>query len=100
MKTQEIKNMGLRLRELKNEISSGMRKGNYMGSKQWELEQKKSEYRHEHIVYSMARGKSYKEIENYTRPGNEPKWHLIESILLNEYGIICENGEIKEAQNA
>ena len=85
MKTNEI---GLRLRELKKEISAGMRNGNYMGDKQWKLEELKSEFRHQHIAYSMAKGRTYKEIENKTKIGNEPNWRIIEDILLNEYGII------------
>lgn len=102
MKTNEIIEMGKELRELKKEISLGMRNGKYMGSQQWDLETKTKEFRHQHIAYSMALGREYKEIENYTRPGNEPNWKYIDTILFNEYGLFQRDGKTykMEAQDA
>lgn len=42
------------------------------------------EYRHKHIVYSMARGKEYSQIESKTRDNNKPDWSLIKTYM-NQY---------------
>jgi len=40
----------------------------------------KREYRHKHIIISMARGKSYNQIESKVREGNEPDWCYIKQL--------------------
>lgn len=102
MKTikENLKTMVREIREMKGEISLGMRNGKYMGSTQWDLECKKSEFRHQHIAYCMLRGKTYNEIENYTRPGNEPNMNKIEAIMETMKAEILERNPEMEAQNA
>lgn len=46
----------------------------------------KHEFRHNHIVISMARGKTYEQIENKVREGNEPSWSFIKT-LKDLYGF-------------
>lgn len=46
----------------------------------------KYKFRHKHIIYSMARGKTYEQIEQKVRKGNEPDWFTIEK-LKEDYGF-------------
>lgn len=39
------------------------------------------DYRHMHIAYCLLRGRKYEQIENKVRPGNEPNWTHVESVL-------------------
>ncbi len=47
------------------------------------------DYRHLHIAYCLLRGRKYEQIENKVRPGNEPNWTRIESIM-QEYHEVEE----------
>jgi hypothetical protein len=38
-------------------------------------------YRYMHIAYCLLRGRTYEQIENKVRPGNEPSWTAIEAIM-------------------
>lgn len=40
----------------------------------------KREYRHKHIVYSLARGRTMEQIEPKVREGNEPSRHELERL--------------------
>jgi hypothetical protein len=44
------------------------------------------DYRHKHIIYSFARGKTMSQIENKVREGNEPSIHELER-LMKVYGV-------------
>jgi len=39
------------------------------------------EFRHKHIAYCLARGRSYEQIESKVHEGNEPKWDIINALL-------------------
>lgn len=78
---QWLKENGAAIRETRQEIKNLMRAGNYAGNLQWKLPERISEYRHNHIAYSMARGKDYKDIEKKIRKGNEPNWGIINELL-------------------
>lgn len=74
--------------KLKTEIKDSMRNNVSNTYKlQWLLIKKKSEFRHEHIAYSISLGNEYIDIENKVKIGNEPNWTLINSILKEKYNI-------------
>ena len=66
---QWLKENGKALRALKMDMRSAMRNGEYnkIWTFQCDIELAKSIYRHKHIAYSMARGKTYEQVESYTR---------------------------------
>lgn len=100
MKTikNELKEMAKKIRELKKEISSGMRNGIRTGSEQYELIQLKSDFRYKHIAYCIIfRGKNYEQIEPKIRKGNEINYSKLDT-LMDEYTIIFDSR--KEANNA
>jgi hypothetical protein len=47
---------------------------------------RQNEYRYKHIVISLARGKTYEQIEPKVRKGNEPNWKYIDDYK-KEYGF-------------
>lgn len=50
------------------------------------VKDQKYEFRHKHIMYCLARGKTYEQIEQKTRDGNEPNWSYI-NCLKKQYGF-------------
>lgn len=67
----ELKAQANAIKEMKQDISTGMREGQYRGNSQCALIGLKRTYRFNHIAYCMIRGKEYLEIENKTRPENK-----------------------------
>ena len=49
-------------------------------NEQHSLHDMRREYRHKHIVYSLARGRTMEQIEPKVREGNEPSRHEIERL--------------------
>ena len=49
----------------------------------WTLYTKSQKWRHHHIAYCMLRGKTYEQVEQKVRDGNEPDMGLVESIMSN-----------------
>lgn len=41
----------------------------------------KGNYRYMHIAYCLLRGRTYEQIENKVKPGNEPSWSAVEAIM-------------------
>ena len=56
-----------------------------------QLEQWGYEYRHRHIAYSMAKGRTYFEVERSVREGNDPSFNLVASLLSEDYGLKTED---------
>ena len=79
-----LKDEAAKLRELKASIKTTQKAGGIAGGMQWDLQKGRAWYRHRHIAYSLLKGKTYDQIENNCREGNEPDWSLIEEIK-NEY---------------
>lgn len=86
IKKEWLKNEGASIKELRKTMKEEQRENGYSW-KQSDLEYKKTDYRNEHIAYSMAKGNKYEDIERTVREDNEPNWYRIGQILLNEYGI-------------
>lgn len=77
---QWLKENGALISETRKEHKNKQRTNGYgLDGKLLDL---KHEYRHNHIAYSMARGKDYKNIETKVRKGNEPDWYIINELLL------------------
>lgn len=77
-----LKENGKAIRALKLEIKESMRANNGCGGLQWTHEIMKDKYRNNHIAYSMARGKTYEQIESYTRPDTTtPNWSYINDLI-------------------
>lgn len=94
MKAQ-LKEMAKELRSNKITLKNNQR-NNVSGywNMQSALVGQRSEYRHKHIAYSLMRGKTYEQIENFTRNGNKPNLRYVETIK-SQY--IAENSyEVKE----
>lgn len=77
MKT-DIKKVAQEIKEQRAEFKQLQRDRKSCWKEQSALEAKTMMYRHFHIAYSMARGKTYEQIENKVREGNEPSWSAIE----------------------
>ncbi len=102
MKTikQNLKTQAATIREMKQETSSGMRSGKYMGGLQWTLQCAQETYRYDHIAYCMIRGREYLEIENKTRPGNEINQSKLDRIITDMKADILMREIAEEKQNA
>lgn len=87
-----LKAEAIELRKLKNAIKIEARAGHIgaAGTLQSNLFCKKDEYRHKHIAYSMAKGKTYEQIESSVIYGHEPRMKLIQSYLDD----LCESEAI------
>ena len=83
-KKVELKALAQDIRELKHTIKEAQRNAGGAWKYQYKLPGLKSDFRHKHIAYCLARGKSYEQIENKTREGNEPNFDYIEK-LVKEY---------------
>lgn len=81
---EEQKSLALEIKNNKNNIKEKQRSGNYAGNQQYTLLKQKQEYRHKHIAYCMLRGRSYEQIENKCRKGNEPNFDIIKRYM-DEY---------------
>ena len=102
-----LKGLAIQLREIKKELRQyymDFRELNYKKamekyekSGRWsyviecDIKKAKYEYRHQHIVYCLARGRTYEQIESKVREGNEPNQDYIKQ-LLSEYPTIQEVG--------
>lgn len=79
-----LKENGKAIRALKIEMKNCMRTD--IGSA-WRLQNKleddKRAYRHNHIAYSMARGKTYDQIEAKTPRASDLNWNQINIIIEN-----------------
>ena len=86
---QWLKDEAKVIRVLKKEMKNAMRTS--PGSA-WKLQSKlieaKMHYRWNHISYSMARGKTYEQIEITIRKDNEPNWSKIDSILIHKLSYV------------
>lgn len=102
MKTirEQLKEDAKRIRTIKQDISTGMRAGNYMWKAQEELIAEKEYYRYYHIAYSMLKGREYLEIENKVRPGNEINMSSVEAIMDELKKAIIERTPKEELQDA
>lgn len=69
------------IRQTREETKSAQRNGESSWKLQCKLDRDIYNYRHNHIAYSLSRGKEYRDIETTVRKGNEPSWSLINSIL-------------------
>jgi len=58
-----LKDLGLEIRKLKNDIKNGMREKQLVYKIQWTLADKKYQYRHHHIARSELRGRTRDQIE-------------------------------------
>ena len=54
--------------------------------------------RHLHIAFCLLRGKTYEQIEQKVRKGNEPSWYTINNIL-SKYESLVEYNERKKSDN-
>jgi len=82
-----LKGLAQQIRQLKIEFKELERSRKESNKKRHEVQQAKYEFRHQHIAYCMARGKSYEQIERSVRDDNEPNQDYIEQ-LLNAYPVI------------
>lgn len=56
-----------------------------------QLEQWGYEYRHRHIAYSMAKGRTYFEVERSVREGNDPDFTVVAIHLQDKYNLNAED---------
>ena len=90
-----IKGLAQQLRELKRELRqyyddiNSMKwpdvekkyKGRYSYDIERDIKKAKYEFRHQHIAYCLARGRSYEQVEQKVRENNEPNQEYIEKLL-------------------
>lgn len=86
MKIKELKSL---LKELAahNRKYKAMYKDCQRGKVKWEdlwafsRSGPQGNYRYMHIAYCLLRGRTYEQIENKVKPGNEPSWSAIEAVM-------------------
>jgi len=91
---QELKILAAQLKDSKIQFKDCQRKDDYyfVKYKEWAEANKLSKYfnfpvhladnyRHKHIAYCLLRGRTYEQIENKVREGNEPDFTKIEKIM-------------------
>ena len=90
-----LKGLAQQLRELKRELRqyyddrNTMKwsdvekkyKGRYSYKIESDIKKAKYEFRHQHIAYCLARGRSYEQIESKVRENNEPNQEYIRELL-------------------
>ena len=104
-----LKTMAIEIRKKKEEWKNNQRAYHFMEeptTMNWEenmrergrmfkafrqLEQWSYEYRHRHIAYSIARGRTYFEVERSVREGNDPSFNTVALILSEDYGLRPED---------
>lgn len=100
-KKVELKALAQDIRELKQTIKEAQRNDDGAARYQYKLPGLKDEFRHKHIAYCMAKGRSYEQIENKTREGNEPDFNYIKK-LVEEYeakkeqideAVVCDSSQ-------
>lgn len=108
-----IKGLAQQLRELKRELRqyyddiNSMKwpdvekkyKGRYSYDIERDIKKAKYEFRHQHIAYCLARGRSYEQVEQKVRENNEPNQDYIGKLLetypaiqaVDDEKIVCSN---------
>lgn len=81
---EELKVLAAEIRKENQEVKELQRAGKYAGNLQYGLLLKARKFRHKHIAYCLLRGRTYEQIEQHCREGNEPDQKLIMEIK-NEY---------------
>lgn len=77
-KKNELKEKGNHIRTLKQSRKGGLSADTLAGI-EYEIWRSKRDFRHEHIAYSLVRGRSYEEIEN-PKDDNKPNWDIINKL--------------------
>ena len=85
---QWIKTEAISIREARENMKTKQRETGDAWAEQSNLVSRVQEYRTRHIAYSLAKGKTYKQIENKVKEGNEPNWNRIDSILVHELAYV------------
>jgi hypothetical protein len=82
----ELKQLASELRSDKAETKTAQKAGDSVKActLQYKILRKRKTYRHKHIAYCLIRGRSYEQIEQHCRKGNEPDQNLIQE-LIREY---------------
>ena len=108
-----IKGLAQQIRELKRELKqyyidiNTMKwpdvekkyKDRYSYTIQRDIKKAKNEFRHQHIAYCLARGRSYEQVEQKVRENNEPNQDYIRELLeayptiqaVDDEKIVCSN---------
>jgi hypothetical protein len=76
-----LKGLSTQIRELKREFKELEKKREPREPKRREVKKAKYEFRHEHIAYCIARGRTYEQIEQKVREDNEPNQDYIRELL-------------------
>lgn len=97
---ENLKMQARDIRTLKDQVRDGMRKGDYVWRLQGDLENAKREYRYDHVAYCMLRGRTYEEIENKVRPGNEILMDNVVKIMEKMKSDILARNPEKEVEHA
>lgn len=96
----ELKAQANAIREMKQDISTGMRAGQYRGNSQATLIGLKETFRYNHLAYCMIRGREYKECENTTRRENEINMSKLEATIESMKAELLERNPQEDGQNA
>jgi len=90
-----LKGLSQQIRELKRELKQyytdvrNMKwsdvekkyKGRYSYTIERDIKKAKYEFRHQHIAYCLARGKTYEQVEQKVRENNEPNQEYVGKLL-------------------
>ena len=85
---QWLKDETISIRKYREDMKSKQRETGDAWSEQSNLITIKQKYRHRHIAYSLAKGKTYEQIEKVVKEGNEPNWREIDIILVHELAYV------------
>lgn len=102
MKTikESLKAQAAQIRTLKDAINSGMREGKYVWKEQSAILSAQRKFRYEHVAYCLLRGRTYEQIENYTKPENAIDMDSVKKIMETMLAGLRERHPEKEIENA
>ena len=95
---EEVKVMSKEITDLNKEVKNGQKSGKYMGQEMSNLYQMRCNARTLNIVYALAKGKTYNQVERKVRENNKPEWWAIKSVLkfkFEKVGLIAEVVDFK-----
>jgi t-SNARE complex subunit (syntaxin) len=90
---KEVKGMSKEITALNKAVKNGQKSGKYMGVEMSGLHQTRRNARTMNIVYALAKGRHYSQIEKNTRERNQPEWWSIKAVLkfkFEKVGMLAE----------
>lgn len=90
---QQLKTLAKDLQISKRDLRDHMSSGAYKVEEQWHIARARREYRHIHVAYCLARGRTVKQVENHFRVENPLDKKLLAEYAATFAQLDVENNE-------